>query len=81
MPVIDHPVHEMTRQKNGAVYGCHNRRPFKSGYLAAGLFIQDNMSRECRYDRSLSDGKCNDCKWRGMGEKYDADQRRLAAEK
>jgi hypothetical protein len=32
MPVVDHPVHPRT--VGGALYGCHNRAPFKASYIA-----------------------------------------------
>lgn len=34
MPVIDHAVHERTKEAAGALYGCHNRTPFSAGYYA-----------------------------------------------
>lgn len=70
MPVIDHPVHSLTI--GGQLYGCHCRAEFKAGYWATDrtyapegmirtwqAFIPHAMSRECRYDMSLTDAKCD----------------------
>lgn len=86
MPVEDMPVHEKVREKAGTKYGCFNRKPFKEGYRAPNRyqssdgyqavfkiearFIPHVMSRECRYDQSLTDAKCQDCRHRGSGEDY-----------
>lgn len=61
MAVLDHPVHEKTRQKAGARYGCHNRDGFVPYYYAwdrqyrdDGSFslvqvkIEHRMSTQCR---------------------------------
>lgn len=34
MAVEDHPVHERTRQKENARYGCFNRVQLSEGYMA-----------------------------------------------
>lgn len=81
MPVIDHPVHRLTI--GGALYGCHGRAEFKAGYWAPDrtyapdgmirtgqALIPHTMSRECRYDMSLTDAKCDGCQHRGSGEAY-----------
>lgn len=82
MPVLDHPPHEKTI--GGERYGCHNRPPFSDGYFSRNGyepshdlsvfvrfdFIPHTMSTECRYDRSLSDPKCAECKHAGSGEDY-----------
>lgn len=39
-------------------------------YIQRVTKIQDSMSRECRYDKSLSDIKCDGCPRRGSGEAY-----------
>jgi len=88
MPVLEHAVHDLTRQKPGARYGCNGkprRRDMllvKAGYSPAAdnlrrlerdqLWerIPDNGSKECRYDRSLGDPKCEGCQHRGSGEEY-----------
>lgn len=80
MPVENHPVHSATVQKAGALYGCHsldrNRKPIlvKAGYTKYGeqlwCRIDDFGSKECRYDKSLTDNKCRDCQHRGSGEAY-----------
>ena len=93
-PVVDHAVHEMTRFDDSKRYGCHNRKDFADLYRAPQRFqtsdgyqavfkyeavtIPFTMSRTCRYDRSLQDPWCGDCKHRGSGEAYDAKVRELA---
>lgn len=54
----------------------------KAGYTSApgNLFamvrkqiwhrVPDNGSKECRYDRSLGDPKCEGCQHRGSGQEY-----------
>ena len=87
MPGLDHPVHELTI--GGNLYGCHNRLPFVDGYYAPDRdylpdgrwfdnikFVKHRMSIECRYDMSLKDAKCLECKHRGSGEEYDQRIRR-----
>ena len=85
MPVLDHPVHERTIQKEGARNGCHNKpRPTpESGYWAPdrkfypdGRFkvtctwIPFTMTTDCMYDKSMSDPQCEGCPHRGTGEQY-----------
>ena len=83
MAVLDHPVHEKVRELAGAKYGCFNRKPYSEGYYAPSrvykpdgtfyiiqTFIPMVMSRECRYDMSLTDSKCAECKHQGSGEAY-----------
>ena len=97
MPVENHAVHEMTRKTDAHRYGCHNRKDFADVYRAPRRFQTSDgyqavfkyeaepvdfvMSRECRYDRSLQDPWCGDCKHRGSGEAYDAKARELASVK
>ena len=82
MPVEDHAVHKMTQFDDTKRYGCHNRGAYAGAYIANGKdVVQHRMSRECRYDRSLKDPWCNDCKHRGSGEAYDAQVRELASVK
>lgn len=80
--VLDHPTHE--KAIGGERYGCHNRKPFQDGYFAPNGYegsrytvamirfdyVPHTMSTECRYDQSLSDPKCSECKHAGSGEKY-----------
>jgi hypothetical protein len=93
-PVEDHPVHELVRQKQHARHGCWNRKPFSDGYMAPSrqyapsgnftmvkVFIPHKMSTECRYDMSLSDGKCAGCQHKGSGEQYAAKIRAAANER
>lgn len=86
MPVLEHEVHDKTKELAGARYGCHNRKPYADGYRAPNRyqtsdgyqavykleakFIPHVMSRECRYDMSLTDWKCYECIHRGSGEAY-----------
>ena len=86
MPVEDHEVHEKTRIEAAKPYGCHNRDRDMTGYSAPNRFagttghepiywlgrvkIPHVMSRECRYDMSNNDSRCNGCKHRGSGEAY-----------
>ena len=86
MPVIDHEVHEKVREVAGTKYGCHNKDRDFLGYQAPNRAAGSNgyspvwflervriphvMSKECRYDMSLQDIKCEECKYRGSGEKY-----------
>lgn len=83
MPVVDTPVHEKTVQKEGFRYGCHNRlRNGRMGYYVperditlsgvkyVATYIENAMSRDCRFDMSLVDPGCEGCHWQGMGEKY-----------
>lgn len=92
MPVIDHPIHEKVIEKQGAKYGCFNRKPYSQGYLApnrvyapSGNFTMENafvphvMSNDCRYDMSLTDRKCEGCEHRGSGEAYDQSVRGMAS--
>lgn len=85
MPVVDTPVHEKVREKEGAKYGCWNKpRREQLGYYVPERYITlkgvtfeasyvvNTMSIECRYDMSLTDTKCDGCEWRGSGEAYDA---------
>ena len=77
MPVVDHPVHEMTKQAAGHPYGCSNRKPFANGYYTinriyrpdgafytVNTFIPYDMSRDCKYDMSDTDIQCAGCCWR-----------------
>lgn len=79
MPVIEHPIHDHGVRDAEHRYGCWNRAPFKeqvvvaSGWYEATVF-PFRMSRECRYDRSLSDSACAGCCHAGSGEQYVAEQ-------
>lgn len=44
MPVLDHPVHDKTRQKIGAKYGCNNRDGFAPYYYAWDRQYRDDGS-------------------------------------
>lgn len=80
MAVIDHEVHERTKQKQGAKWGCWNlerrREPLmvKDGFYPDGrqrfTEVPDFGSLECRNDISLSDPKCVGCRHAGSGEEY-----------
>lgn len=87
MPVIEHEVHAKVRIAANKPYGCFNRefspiyyapnrKMGSSGYEPIFFFervrVQHVMSRECRYDMSLTDPRCDGCTHRGSGEKYSA---------
>lgn len=90
MPVVDTPVNEKVKQKEGFRYGCWNSdrtpQPYymvqERTYYSNGWFeLEDRwicnvMSRECRFDMSLKDSACEGCEHRGSGEKYAEDIRR-----
>lgn len=84
-PVIDHKVHDKVRIDAAKPYGCKDRefleaypapdrRAGTNGYMPTFWFervrIPHVMSRECRYDMSLTDARCGGCKHRGSGEVY-----------
>lgn len=85
MPVEDHAVHAKTSIAENKPYGCFNRE-MSAGYHAINRFagttghqpiwwlervrIPHVMSRECRYDMSMTDKRCDGCKHRGSGEAY-----------
>lgn len=84
MPVLDHEVHPSVKVGPAHRYGCWNRNGHAPGYFAPRrrffsngsfemgcVFVPDRMSQECRYDMSLTDPNCTDCKHRGSGENYD----------
>lgn len=92
MAVLDHAVHDKTREASGAVWGCHSRPDFKTGYWAPdrryredGTFeviqtwVPHFGALECRNDFSLSNSKCDGCPRRGTGEAYVADIRARGA--
>lgn len=75
MPVIEHPVHQHGVRDAEHRYHCHNRAPFKDICTSShGDAWPFRMSRECRFDRSLSDSACAGCCHAGSGERYVAEQ-------
>lgn len=88
MPVEEHKVHKSTSIEAGKPYGCHNRAGFSESYYAPvrkmgssgyepifffeRVRVPHRMSRECRYDMSLTDARCAGCSKQGSGEKYAA---------
>ncbi len=78
MPVIDHPVNAHGVRDAEHRYGCHNRAPFRDTVTTEGwrgpVSWPFRMSRECRYDRSLSDSACAGCMHAGSGERYVQEQ-------
>ena len=78
LPVDDIPVHEKVKEKPGTKYGCHNRKDFMEAYYAPNrkmgssgyepIFFFERvrvphvMSRNCKYDMSDKDVKCEGCK-------------------
>lgn len=88
MPVLDNPPTAGVKRTSLDKYGCYNRDSFKDEFWAIdrrffpdGRFELTNvsvpfrMSKECRYDHSLSDVRCDMCKHAGSGEKYDKEVR------
>ena len=84
MPVLEHDVHEKVRIDTAHRYGCHSRIGYSGGYYApdrryygtggfdvVSALVENRMSKECRYDMSLSDTSCEGCPHRGSGEAYD----------
>jgi len=89
MPVLEHETHEKVKQKEGFRYGCYNRlRNGSMGYYVperditlsgvkyVATYVENTMSRDCRFDMSLTDQACEGCEWQGMGEKYAEEIRR-----
>jgi len=78
MPVVDTPVHEKVKQKEGFRYGCHNKeRPVKGSPVVSGPGSWPYVfSTTCRFDMSLKDSACEGCEHRGSGEKYAEEIRR-----
>jgi hypothetical protein len=85
MPVADSDSHPLTIRTASTPYGCSNGDRSAEFYWAPvriynpdGSFemgskpIKHTMSRECRYDKSLIDPRCSDCKHQGTGEAYSA---------
>ena len=86
MPVENHEVHEKVKITASKPYGCNNRDRDFTGYHAPNRFagttgnepiwwlgrvkIPHVMSKECRFDMSLSDPRCENCKHQGSGERY-----------
>lgn len=95
MPVEEHEVHSKVKEKAGTKYGCFNRHGYMEAYYAPNrkmgssgyepiffferIRVPHTMSRECRYDMSLKDVKCEGCEHRGSGEAYDAKVRAKGA--
>lgn len=88
MPVEEREVHKKVSIKANKPYGCHNSARDFTGYHAPKRFagttgnepiwwigrirIPHVMSRECRYDMSLKDARCEGCNHAGSGERYSA---------
>jgi len=83
MAVLTHEVHEKVKIDINKPYGCHGFGNRYKGYLVQersyrndgtyvlrDKFIEYRMSHECRYDMSLTDPRCENCKNRGSGEAY-----------
>ena len=73
MPVADHPVHQHGIRDADHRYGCYNGAPYREtmavqdGWNADGTRrMKDSpfrMSRDCRYDRAMTDSACAGCCW------------------
>lgn len=83
MPVIDHAVHEKVRSTGAEPYGCANHTRvgeypapnrfyniWGTVFVEEVIMIKNNMSQECRYDKSLEDQRCDECVHLGSGESY-----------
>ena len=84
MPVIDHGQHDATAKiSDQHRYGCHNRAPFNTAVVVENwnsvCVWPFRMSRECRYDGSLTDRACAGCKHAGLGERYIQEQNERGA--
>ena len=78
MPVVDHPVHQSVKKTGKERNGCHNRKPYATGYFAPDRVYKDDGTYQtmlcrlpfknsalCNYDLWHSDWGCLDCKWAG----------------
>jgi hypothetical protein len=86
MPGLDHDVHPDT--VGGERYDACRNKARAPGYWVQTLsykrnppmrvwhWIEDTLSKDCRYDRSLIDDKCEGCSRRGQGEAYSGDIRK-----
>ena len=86
MAGIDHAVHPSTISSER--YDMCRESVRKDGYWARDMshrmqppkdvwtWVADRGSKECRYDLSESDPKCEGCKQRGVGRAYDEFVRR-----
>lgn len=65
MPVADHPVHQHGVRDADHRYGCYNRAPYRETvtHSQGGASWPFRMSRDCRYDRAMTDGACAGCCW------------------
>lgn len=76
-PVEDHPIHELTVQKPGAKYGCHNRKPYASGYFAPNRVYNEDgtyftvlkripfvMTKHCHNKPDVEEPMCEGCTWK-----------------
>ena len=74
MPVLDHDIHPSTQRGEDHRYGCWNQSIRQVNFYWSNLaqcHVPSRMSKECRYDKSLTDRNCEGCKRRGSGEAYD----------
>ena len=87
MPGLDHDVHPST--VGSKQYDACQKKQRKSGYWAPDIchkmnppervwtWVEDTSSVECRYDKSLTDFKCNGCPRTGQGVPNDQRIRRV----
>jgi len=84
MAVLESTPNALNTLTSTTPYGCKNRE-MRDGYFAparryfpdgsfemTSKYIHHSMSKECRYDRSLTDVRCAGCEHRGSGEAYNA---------
>lgn len=68
--------HDKPRQTDETVYLAPDG--WAVDYIGSGdwlgemgfVEVKHVMSRDCRFDMSLTDPACEECRWQGMGEKY-----------
>ena len=84
MAVIESQSNALNTCFSTRPYGCSNRKMQPGYYMPVRRydretgdfevdtkFIEHAMSTECRYDKSLTDQRCQFCDHRGSGERYD----------
>lgn len=72
-PVADHPIHPLTVERPGTLWGCNNSER-KAGYLVpvrpearplaythTWQWVEDRSSTACQYDHKADDPKCAGC--------------------
>ena len=88
MAVIDHPTHELTigkptyetcqvKQRKPS-YWATDRRYFPDGsFEFISVRVPDRSSKDCRYDMSDIDSRCEGCRQVGVGNAYNEHIRKV----